>query len=350
MAKIYETVTAKNVVGFIDLKQKARVPYLGEALFPRKKQLGLKLEFIKGKSGLPVVLKASEFDVKTPLRDRVGFTTLEEDMPYFKEGYLIKEVDRQQINTFLEAGLSDFADAIIEQVFDDAGNLVEGARASFERMRMQAITEGKVSIAAEGTYRDFDYQLDPSQFVEFTGEDAWDQATSTPVQDILTIIENARKKGVVLTRIILNSVTVGYIAQHESIRKDMNPLGASNIILSTEDVLNYLRQKTKLQIAVYDNYYQDEAGVAQKFFPDNKVTFLTAGELGKSVYGTTPHESDLMTGAGKNTNADVAIVDGAIAVTTHKKVDPVNIETIVAMIGLPSFEGADGVVIATVAE
>mgnify|MGYP003533104893 CR=1 FL=1 len=53
---------------------------------------------------------------------------------------------------------------------------------------------------------------------------------------------------------------------------------------------------------------------------------------------------------GIGTNADVALVDGAIAVTTHKKVDPVNVETIVSMIGLPSFEAADKIVIATVAE
>ena len=348
MAKIYDVVTAKNAVDYTELRHKATSPYLGETLFSKKKQLGLKLEFIKGKAGLPVVLKPSEFDVKTPLRGRVGVTKLEQDMPYFKEGMLIKEVDRQNINMFLEAGKTQFADALIESAFDDVNNLVTGAKASFERMRMQAISTGKVPIAAEGSYYDFDYLLSDDQFIEYTGTDAWNQATSSPVVDILDIIQAARLKGNVLTRMVLTSVTLNYIAQHESVRKDMNPLGAANIILTTEDVLNYLRQKTKLQIAVYDESYVDENGNSQKFFPDNVVSFLPAGTLGYSVYGTTPAEADLMNGIG--TNADVALVDGAIAVTTHKKVDPVNVETIVSMIGLPSFEAADKIVIATVAE
>lgn len=347
MPKIYELVTAKNAADFAEVKQKAMGAYVGETLFPKKKQRGLKIEFIKGKAGLPIVLKPSEFDVKTPLRDRVGFTKLEDSMPYFKEGFLIKEVDRQDINTFLESGHTQYAQALIDNVFDDAGNLVVGARASFERMRMQAITTGKVLIAAEGSYYEFDYQLDEDQFIEFVGDDAWDKSTSTPVQDILKIVQDARKKGVILTNVILNSVTLTYLTEHESIRKDMNPLGAQNIILSTEDVLNYLRQKTKLKFYVYDEYYVDENGATQKMFPDNVMTFLPAGSLGYSVYGTTPAEADLMNGYG--TDAEVALVDGAIAVTTHKKVDPVNVETIVSMIGLPSFESGDKVVIATVA-
>ena len=61
--------------------------------------------------------------------------------------------------------------------------------------------------------------------------------------------------------------------------------------------------------------------------------------LGKTWFGTTPAESDLMTGNAAN----VSITETGVAVVTHQKVDPVQVETIVSMICLPSFEMADGV-------
>ena len=46
--------------------------------------------------------------------------------------------------------------------------------------------------------------------------------------------------------------------------------------------------------------------------------------------------------------ANVAIVDTGVAVTTSKLVDPVNVETKVSQVCLPSFEAADQIVIADV--
>ena len=71
------------------------------------------------------------------------------------------------------------------------------------------------------------------------------------------------------------------------------------------------------------------------------MVLFPSGTLGKTWFGTTPEESDLMTGA----NASVSIVDTGVAITTMKHDDPVNVETKVTMICLPSFEQADQVYI-----
>ena len=68
------------------------------------------------------------------------------------------------------------------------------------------------------------------------------------------------------------------------------------------------------------------------------------GTLGTGWFGTTPEQSDLMSG----TAANVSMVDLGVAVTTSKKVDPVNVDTKVSMIYLPSYEGIDNVLIADV--
>ena len=50
-----------------------------------------------------------------------------------------------------------------------------------------------------------------------------------------------------------------------------------------------------------------------------------------------------------NTDAQVAIVNTGVAVTTIKEPHPVNVQTIVSSIMLPSFEQIDSVFIATIA-
>ena len=74
-----------------------RIPYLGAGLFPSKKKAGLDLSWLKGSKGLPVSLMPSAFDVKATFRDRIGFEKLETEMPFFREGFKIKEKDRQEL-------------------------------------------------------------------------------------------------------------------------------------------------------------------------------------------------------------------------------------------------------------
>ena len=60
-------------------------PYLGRSFFGTDKKLGLDMKFIKGRRGLPVALKASNFDAKAPLRDAIPFKEIKNSMPFFRE-------------------------------------------------------------------------------------------------------------------------------------------------------------------------------------------------------------------------------------------------------------------------
>ena len=71
-------------------------PYLGRSFFGTEKKLGIDLRFIKGKKGIPVALKASNFDAKAPLRDAIGFKDIQNEMPFFREGYVVTEKDEQE--------------------------------------------------------------------------------------------------------------------------------------------------------------------------------------------------------------------------------------------------------------
>lgn len=97
----------------------------------------------------------------------------------------------------------------------------------------------------------------------------------------------------------------------------------------------------EIEVVVNDKRYVDDSGNTVKYIPTETFVMFPDGDLGNTWFGTTPAESDLMAGSAAN----VSITDTGVAVTTVQKVDPVQVETIVSMICLPSFEMADQVFI-----
>jgi len=125
----------------------------------------------------------------------------------------------------------------------------------------------------------------------------------------------------------------------------MNPLGGQNIIMTDAMLKQYLQTQLGLSVAVYNKKYRAEDGSLHNFYPDDHFTLFPDGSLGNTYFGTTPEESDLMTGS---TSAAVRIVNTGVAITTIKEPHPVNVETIVSEIVLPSFETIDNIFIAKV--
>lgn len=343
---IYDLVKSEEIAAYIANAPSNGIPYLGASLFPPKKQLGLDLSWIKGSNGLPVALKPSAFDAKAPVRDRIGFAKIETEMPFFREAMVVKEKDRQQLNMLLGGGQTQYAKSIITKIFDDAKTLVDGAKVQPERMIMQLLSKGTIHIQAEGVLYDYDYRM-PADHKEtlLTGA-KWNESGSNPVEDIIGWMDTVEEDtGTRPTAAICSRKTFSALAKNETIRKDMNPVGYQNIIVTDNQVRQYFQTKLNLSIAVYNKKYKAEDGTTQNFFADDVFTLIPPGTLGNTWYGTTPEESDLM---GGGTNASVSIVDTGVAVTTLKIPHPVNVETIVSEIVLPSFEKIDEIFIATV--
>jgi hypothetical protein len=150
----------------------------------------------------------------------------------------------------------------------------------------------------------------------------------------------AEKFGVKAVEVLMNTTTFKGMIASESIAKAMNPLGATSIIVSRKTAKNFVENETNLVITLYDKMFKDENGVDHKFYPDGFVTLLPAYSLGNTWFGTTPEEFDLMSG---NSGASVSIVNTGVAITTIKEAHPVNVQTVVSEIVLPSFERMDDI-------
>jgi len=348
MANISELFAANLIAAYYTEAATNRVPYLGETLFPAQKKMGLDLRWIKSHNGLPVSLAASEFDAKTVIRAREGFELTATQMPFFREGMSIREADRQDLLRAQESG-SAYVQPILARLFDDAAHLIDGAGVVNERMRMQLLSTGSINIQdSKGHKVKYDYGFKAAHKVTLTSTNKWDDddaPINSQLETWLSTIED--DTGERPTRAIITSTTLNYLKQNKEVVAELKPLLSTQAApIRTEAVLNWFEEAWGLKVAVYNKKYLNAVGGASaKFFPDNVFTLLPAGNLGNTWFGTTPEEADLMAGA----NANVQIVNTGVAVTTFVTNDPVNVNTKVSQISLPSFEAADKVFIATVA-
>lgn len=325
-----------------------RIPYFGEGLFPAKKKMGLDLKWIKTHKGLPVSLAPSNFDAKSTLRSREGFKMDETQMAFFRESMLVKEEDEQNIMRVQESS-DPYAMEVLNRIYDDTNTLVEGARVVPERMRMQLlapVNDGspRINIVANGVQYSYNYDMDGSykanNYTELTGAtDKWSATNSDPLDDVMTAQDEIEARtGTRPSILLMSKKTMGYLKKNENIRSAILAQNTTATILMTDSrVKEIFSTELGITIVVYTKQYKDESGTAHQFYPDDYVTLLPDGALGSTWYGTTPEERTLI----GNPAADVSIVDTGIAVAVTVTSNPVNTETTVSEIVLPSYERMD---------
>ena len=333
-------------------------PYLGRSKFGTRKQNGLELRFIKGKNGLPVSLKASNFGAQAPLRDAIGFSDIQNEMPFFRESYMVTEKEEQDYATYVDATNEGYANQILAQIMKKPLDLVRGANVVPERMiwSLLAPVDGvpKITIKINDKFYDIDYTADAGveykkdHFTELDGNAKWDApSTATPLQDLIDIKRDFSKKtGYSLARFSMNTETFEMILKAEDTKKQVLGITAYNggIRLNQNDVISYLRGYG-IEIEVYDKMYLDENGDTQYFIPTGMVSAQSAGVfLGDVVYGTTPEER-----SGSLANGTLSIVETGVSIYTYATEHPINTHCVVSEIVLPTFEGMDAVAVIKVA-
>lgn len=338
---IFDLMKAQEVVAYWETLATQRAPYFGDTLFPADQKLGLDLKWIKGSKGLPVALKLSAFDVKAVPRDRIGFSKVTAEMPFFKESKLIDEQMRQELNMVLETGNQAYIDSVMNRVFDDQTDLIEGAAVQRERMRMQLLTAGVISLSSNGQVYSYDYGVPATHKVETAK--SWSDATADilgEIQEGQDLVEN--ETGVRPSRGVCSRKTWGYFLKNTAIKASLLPLTNGVGFVTDKMVKQYLIDTLGLEVYVYSKKFKSEAGVETAYIPDDVFSMFPSGKLGTTWFGTTPEQSDLM---GSSAVENVAITDKGVAITTMKQMDPVNVETKVTQICLPSWETADQVYI-----
>lgn len=337
---IYDLITSAELVAYWEMRIQDRAPYYGEELWPDDQKLGLKLEWLKGSNGTPVVLKPSAFDAAVIPRPRIGVEGFEAYMPFFKESKYVDEELRQQLNMVLESGNQAIIDTIVTRIMDDEMDLLEGAAAQRERMRMMALSTGAIDIEANGQVYEYDYGMPEEHKVTVTK--SWSDPTASILDDLRTAIDTIEEDtGVTVERAMCSRKVFGYFRKNNEIKQSINVLTDGEGMISDARIRTFIMDEFGIEIVINNKQYVDESGTKQRYFPEDVFVLFPSGNLGNTWFGTTPEQSDLL-----NSNvANVSITDTGVAVTTMEKVDPVTVETKVSMICLPDFPTADQVFI-----
>jgi hypothetical protein len=336
---IFDLVTSSNIVAY-GIEKDLNDVTVGDQLFPFKKEIGVELDWIKGANNQVVGLRLSAYDSKAIRRDRQGIEKVKTDMPFFKESMVIDEKMRQQLNTLIQTQNEALIRAIVARIFDDEVKLIKAAYETVERVRMQLLTTGTVTLASNGQSYTYDYGMPVEN--KITVQTSWTSPSADIIKDITSAQNLARKNGYKLTRAMCNTNLLSALVNNTSIKNRIYVLANGNVTITAKEVQRYIENETGISIYANDNGYVNEQGQFVNYFADDVFVMFPDGPLGETHYGTTPEESDLMSGA---TDAEVSLVNNSVAVTTTKETDPVNVSTKVSMVMLPSFEQADGVFI-----
>lgn len=345
MATIYDVVTPSMLGARWSESVDQREPYLGEAFFTVRKQLGVELSYLKGKRPLVKPLNLSTFDAKVIPLSREAFQKVTTEMPFFKNSKNIDEKQRQELNKVLATNNQAYIDSVVNEIYNDQEQLLNNADVTKEIMRMNLLTSGVIAFANNGTAVSYDFGIPSANKVTPTVD--WDTvATADPIADIIgwqDAIETAT--GLRPTNLLMNLTTFNKMKKVEAIKNDIYILGQGKVTPNATALKEHILNETGCTVYIYSKGYTNDEGDRVPFVANDCVVLFPDGAVGEFVYGTTPEESDLMSGA---TNAIVEIVDTGVAITSSKEVDPVNVMTKVSMIALPTLNAPDTILIATV--
>lgn len=322
--------------------------YLGNALFPRLKTGQLTLRHFRGKSGLPVVLEPSTYDAKPNIRGRQGVSLYQSDMPFFRESMRIGEKEIMEIHQALQSQDLDTARFILSRVYDDVGTLRRAANARVEMMIWELMQTGGITATAStehGRTTVHELNFDPdgswatSNVTTLLTDGMWSApTTATPVADIMEVLREASTKGIVLKKLIMNSVTLNNMLATAEVRALLNPQA---LFMVDTEYLEALQRKLNISIVVYDALYGYVGGSA-KFVLDGNVIFIPDGAMGEFIFGATPEEIGVI----QSPHSQKQLVDTGITIVKYEESSSVvNHFVNVSFLGLPNFKNMDAVYI-----
>ncbi|PWG00961.1 major capsid protein [Levilactobacillus bambusae] len=316
--------------------------FLGDSLFPARRVNSLKLDQVYAGNRTPVIAHVAAFDAEAEIGSRqASKSTLE--LALIKRKMQIKEDD---LIALQNPRTAEEADYLKNRVYDDIDELVQGVYAQVEKMTMDALATGKVSVINPDTQEqyDFDYQVPESHQADLTGKDGttWDNASADPINDLIKWVDSM---DVSATRILTSRKIYRLFTQNANVLKAV--YGTSTRALGQGDLDAFMEAQGLPVIRTYDSKYREEdsKGVltTKRYFPEDKLVLMGDDILGEKLYGPTPEEIGL---AGDPAVQKSAHGNVFATIYTDTK-DPVGTWEKATAVALPSFPGANEVFQAT---
>lgn len=324
---------------------RARQPrtYVGPTLFPLRTVNELTFEYWKDENRLPVMASVQAFGAEAEIASRDGAEKVTGDIPTIKRKI---PLNGRALVALRREGAGDI-DFVRNTLYNDLDNMIDAVEARVEKMRIDAITTGKIELAENGVIMTVDYGVPAEHKETLTGDSRWSiHDKATPITDIQEWTDKiVADTGIRPERALTSNTVVANLLKCAEVRQLIyGDLGGSRAISINQ--LNALMETMNLpRIATYDEQVRrqkaDGTYETLRFFPEDKFVLLPGQPLGETLDGPT---EDAMLDA----DIEATEIAGIYAAVYKQSMDPPVIETKAAACRIPTFPMADSIFIATV--
>lgn len=346
---IRELIRPAELVGVVRSPQLPGIEKFTLAnVFPRRNVNEIDYGFMRGAKRTVQVAPYRSFDAEAPIGARPGLTRVVGQLMPISYKQPLTETQRLMRNALERQGgpLGGAAtQAIVDQIFDDAGSLRLSVEARLELARGDALTDGIITINENGLQFTIDFGMLPAH--KPVAATLWSNAAADILGDLTSWMDtySDTNNGDTPGRFLTSKRVLRFMLANNSIRQLAGNLIGQPLAVTREQLNQILGARDLPQVEVYDLKVQDVSGAVVRPIPDNRVVLLPdAGvPIGQTQYGETVEAMELAN-QGLLPPTDVP---GPVAIV-WKAVDPVTIWTLAAAISVPLVVNPDLVLTATV--
>lgn len=264
--------------------------YLGDRLFPDQKTENLMAEYLRLADGaaLPVMATVHALDTEAEIGSRPVFDKVSIEKLFIKRK--INQTERVQL--MMDNGV--YADdAIVRYVFDDMRAMAEAVKTRTEVAKMEVLATGKMVVKENNLDMTVDYGV-PAQNVGFDIDLDPDADIIGQIQEI---VDYAKDNGYTITEAVTSNKIVRKLAANKGIQTLVNGTLGQGAYVPTNRLTDLFTQVFGFgTITTNDERYKTQTadGTEKKYryFPDNKISFISTPTLGVGLWGTTPEERE----------------------------------------------------------
>ncbi|VDG18241.1 major capsid protein E [Lactobacillus brevis] [Lactiplantibacillus mudanjiangensis] len=334
-ASIAELFSQVDVLDYV--RDRKFATFVGDSLFQPRRVQTLKLDQVYAGNRIPVIAQVAAFDSEAEIGSRMADKKALE-LALIKKKLPISEEDLIALQNPRTAAEAKY---LKDRVYNDIDNLVQAVLARVEKMSMDALATGKVTVVDQDTKQaaEFDYQVPAEHQADLTakGSVTWDDDSSDPIKDIT---DWSDKMDVTATRVLTSKKIFRILTRNPNVLKAV--FGTSTKALGQADFDAFMQAQGLPIIRTYDDKYSEKVDgklTNFRYFPEDAFTMMPDDQPGEKLFGPTPEEVGLAGDPSVQTSA----IGNVFATIYRETKDPVGTWEKATAVALPSFPGADEV-------
>lgn len=265
--------------------------FLGDELFPSRRIESMKLDTLTRGTKTPILAPIAGFDTEAEIGSREANKMIQE-LALVKRKMQIKETD---LYALLNPRTPQEGEYLKNGVYNDFDVLNQGVLAQAERMAMELLATGKVTLNADSKKAVLDYKL-PSAHQQKAASD-WSDASVDPLLELQNWCDVL---DVTPTRAITSQKIYRAITRNPKVIAAVYGANNDGRLLGTADFDAFMQAQGLPVIRMYKNKYkvQNANGsyTSKTYWPEDKIALFNDDTLGEKVFGPTPEELANQTG------------------------------------------------------